>query len=224
MPFDWNFAVQIVPTLLKAGIVTIKAAVLSFLLALAVGLATAIGRRMRSRMLAQCLVTAIVLVRSTPLLLQIYVIFFTLPQFGIRLDAFACGVIAIGLHYSAYTTEVYRAGFDAVPKGQWEAARALGLGTYRIYRHVILAQALPPITPVLANYLVAIFKETPLLATVAVYEIMQTSKVIAGNTFHYIEPYTIVGLFFLVISFTSSTFINRFARKLGYKEDFSNTF
>jgi polar amino acid transport system permease protein len=214
MPFDWTFAVDITPTLLKAGIITIEAAVLSFALALVVGLATAIGRRTRSRMLTRFLVAAIVTIRSTPLLLQIYAIFFVLPQFGIELDAFTCGVIAIGLHYSSYTTEVYRAGLDAVPKGQWEAARALSLSTYRTYRHVIVLQALRPIAPILANYLVAIFKETPLLATVAVYEIMQTSKVIAGNTFHYIEPYTITGLFFLVISFVSSTMINYFGKKL----------
>jgi polar amino acid transport system permease protein len=214
MPFDWTFAAEITPTLLKAGIITIEAAVLSFALALVVGLATAIGRRTRSRVLTRFLVAAIVTIRSTPLLLQIYAIFFVLPQFGIELDAFTCGVLAIGLHYSSYTTEVYRAGLDAVPKGQWEAARALSLSTYRTYRHVILPQALRPIAPILANYLVAIFKETPLLATVAVYEIMQTSKVIAGNTFHYIEPYTITGLFFLVISFVSSTMINYFGKKL----------
>ncbi|HEY7765659.1 MAG TPA: ectoine/hydroxyectoine ABC transporter permease subunit EhuD, partial [Aestuariivirgaceae bacterium] len=155
-------------------------------------------------------------IRSTPLLIQIFFIYFVLPNFGIVLDAFAAGVLAIGIHYAAYCSEVYRAGFDNVHRGQWEAAVALNLGSWTTFRDIILPQAIPPIIPALGNYLVALFKETPLLSAIAVLELMQTAKIIGSETFRYTEPITLVGLFFLAMSLISAMgirvvegFINR---------------
>src|SRR5206468_7122999 len=88
--------------------------------------------------------------------------------FGIVLDAFTAGVLALGIHYAAYCSEVYRAGFDNIPRGQWEASIALNLGAWTTFRDVIIPQAIPPIVPALGNYLVALFKETPLLSASAV--------------------------------------------------------
>ena len=96
--------------------------------------------------------------------------------------------------------------------GQYEAARALGLSSFRVYRMVIFPQALQRVAPILANYLVAIFKDTPILSAVAIYEIMQTSKVIAATTYRYIEPYTLAGLFFLFVSVISSLVIGLLRR------------
>ena len=143
-------------------------------------------------------------IRSTPLLIQIFFLFFVLPEFGIVLDAFTAGVLALGLHYGAYCSEVYRAGLEAVPRGQWEAATALNLDQLATFRDIILPQALPPVVPALGNYLVALFKETPLLSAIAVLELMQTAKILGSETFRYNEPITLVGLFFLAMSLVSA--------------------
>jgi polar amino acid transport system permease protein len=147
------------------------------------------------------------LIRSTPLLIQIFFLYFVLPNFGIVLDAFAAGVIAIGVHYAAYCSEVYRAGFDNIPRGQWEASIALNLSSWTTFKDIIIPQAIPPVVPALGNYLVALFKETPLLSAIAVLELMQTAKIIGSETFRYTEPITLVGLFFLAMSLVSAMLI-----------------
>jgi polar amino acid transport system permease protein len=147
-------------------------------------------------------------IRSTPLLVQIYFLFFVLPDFGIRLSPLTTGVLALGLHYSAYTAEVYRAGIEGVPKGQWEAAIALNMKPWRIWHAVILPQALPPVIPAMGNYLVAMFKDTPMLAAITVLELLQTAKLIGAESFRYLEPLTLVGLLFLAISLLSSRLIH----------------
>jgi polar amino acid transport system permease protein len=147
------------------------------------------------------------LIRSTPLLIQIFFIYFVGPSFGIVLDAFTAGVLAIGVHYAAYCSEVYRSGFDNVPRGQWEASTALNLSTWTTFRDIIIPQIIPPIVPALGNYLVALFKETPLLSAIAVLELMQTAKIMGSETFRYTEPMTLVGLFFLAMSLVSAALI-----------------
>ena len=117
-------------------------------------------------------------------------------------------MIALGLHYSCYTSEVYRAGINAVPSGQWYAAKALNLSRWQAYRHVILPQAIPPVVPALGNYLIAMFKDTPLLSAITVLEMLERAKIIGNETFRYLEPLTIVGLIFLVLSVLSGFGIN----------------
>jgi polar amino acid transport system permease protein len=151
-------------------------------------------------------------VRSTPLLIQIFFLYFVLPEFGIAMPALLTGILALGLHYSTYCAEVYRAGLDNIPKGQWEAALALNLGAYHTYRDVIIPQAIPPVVPALGNYFVALFKDTPLLSAIAVVELMQRAKILGSESFRYIEPITLVGLFFLVFSLAASA-LNRYVER-----------
>jgi len=155
------------------------------------------------------------LVRSTPLLIQIFFLFFVLPRVGIVLDAFAAGVIALSLHYACYCSEVYRAGLEAVPRGQWEACTALNLSSWSTFKNIILPQAIPPIVPALGNYLVALFKETPLLSAIAVLELVQTAKMLGSENFRYTEPMTVVGLTFLVLSLISAAGIRWLERRLN---------
>jgi polar amino acid transport system permease protein len=147
-------------------------------------------------------------IRSTPLLVQLYFLFFVLPDTGIRLSALTTGVLALGLHYSAYTAEVYRAGIEGVPREQWEAALALNMKPWHTWFAVILPQALPPVIPAMGNYLVAMFKDTPMLAAITVMELLQTAKLIGAESFRYLEPLTLVGLLFLAISLLSSRLIH----------------
>lgn len=210
--WNWAYTFEILPALLRAAVVTIEATFLGFALAATLGLILALVRLAIPRT-AWPISVAVELIRSTPLLIQIFFIYFVLPNFGIVLDAFIAGVLAIGIHYAAYCSEVYRAGFDNVHRGQWEAAVALNLSSWTTFRDIIIPQAIPPVIPALGNYLVALFKETPLLSAIAVLELMQTAKIIGSETFRYTEPITLVGLFFLVMSLISATGI-RFVERL----------
>ncbi|MGE0211447.1 MAG: ectoine/hydroxyectoine ABC transporter permease subunit EhuD, partial [Parvibaculaceae bacterium] len=131
------------------------------------------------------------------------------------LDAFTAGVLALGLHYGAYCSEVYRAGLEGVARGQWEASTALNLSSWTTFKDIIIPQAIPPVVPALGNYLVALFKETPLLSAIAVLELMQTAKILGSETFRYTEPITLVGIFFLVMSLVSAALIRMVERRLN---------
>jgi polar amino acid transport system permease protein len=206
MLWDWNYAWEILPVLGKASLITIEATLLSFALAATLGLAIALLRMARA-LVAWPVATVVEIIRSTPLLIQIFFLYFVLPKFGVALDALSAGVLALGIHYATYCAEVYRAGLENIPRGQWEASTALNLSLYTTFKDVILPQAIPPVVPALGNYLVALFKETPLLSAIAVLELMQTAKILGSETFRYIEPMTIVGLIFLVISLVSAALI-----------------
>jgi polar amino acid transport system permease protein len=128
-------------------------------------------------------------------------------------------MIAIGLHYSAYLSEVYRGGIESVPKGQWEAAAALSLSTRDTYFRIIIPQALPPSLAGMGNYLVGIFKDTPMLSVIGVAELMHTANAIGSENYRYLEPYTMVGIIFLCISLPAAAMVRSFEawvrRKLG---------
>ena len=120
-----------------------------------------------------------------------------------------------GLHYGTYASEVYRAGIDNVPRGQWEAAKACNLSARQTWMHVILPQAIPPMIPALANYFVAMFKETPLLSAITVLELMNQAKSVANTYYRYVEPMTLIGAFFLVISLFSVILLRWLERRYG---------
>ncbi len=215
--WNWAFAFEILPTLAGAAVVTIEATLLGFAIAATLGLLLASLRL--SFAWARVPVTVFVeLIRSTPLLIQIFFLYFVMPQFGIVLEAFTAGVIAIGVHYSTYCSEVYRSGFDNVPRGQWEAATALNLSPWTTFRDIVLPQAIPPILPALGNYLIALFKETPLLSAIAVLEMMQRAKMIGSETFRYTEPVTLVGIFFLVMSLFSAALVRQLEKHLSRRQ------
>jgi polar amino acid transport system permease protein len=212
--WDWAFTFEILPTLAKAAVISIEATLLGFVLAATLGLVLALTR-IAVPWTAWPISVLVELIRSTPLLIQIFFLYFVFPSFGVTLDAFTAGVLALGIHYAAYCSEVYRAGFDNIPRGQWEASIALNLSPWTTFRDIIIPQAIPPIVPALGNYLVALFKETPLLSAIAVLELMQTAKIIGSETFRYTEPITMVGLFFLAMSLVSAAFIRAAERLLN---------
>lgn len=209
MIWDSSYAWEVLPELLRALGVTLEATFLGFGLALVLGLVWAVMRRSRRRLVRTPVAWLVEFVRSTPLLVQLYFLFYVLPTVGLAASPLLTGILALGLHYSAYTAEVYRAGIDGVPRGQWEAALALNLGGGQTFRRIILPQAIPPIVPALGNRLVAIFKDTPLLAGITVLELLQRAKLLGAETFRYLEPLTLVGLIFLILSLISSRLIRR---------------
>jgi polar amino acid transport system permease protein len=207
MFWDWAFAGEVLPLLVEASVVTLEATILGFAIAAVLGLAFAIGRMYGPPWLSVPLTGLIEFIRSTPLLIQIFFIYFVFPEFGLVLEAMTAGILALGLHYATYASEVYRAGLANIQRGQWEASIALNLTPYHTFRDVIIPQAIPPVVPALGNYLVALFKDTPLLSAIGVLELMQTAKILGSETFRYVEPITMVGAIFLIFSLIAAGLI-----------------
>ena len=207
--FDWAYARDILPTLASALTITIQATVLGMLLAVTLGLVLAMARRAPWPVLAYPVAFVVEFVRSTPLLVQMYFLFYVLPTVGVRLSPLTTGILALGVHYAAYCAEVYRAGIESVPRGQLEAATALNMSAWRTAVGVVLPQAIPPVVPALGNYLVAMFKDTPLLSAITVVELLQQSKIIGSTTFRYTEPLTLVGVLFLLLSLVAAWGVRR---------------
>ncbi|MBJ2346821.1 MULTISPECIES: ectoine/hydroxyectoine ABC transporter permease subunit EhuD [Pseudomonas] len=212
--FDWSYAAQILPDLLRASLNTVGITLIGFLIAIVLGLFLAIGRRSRRFWLSWPATAVIEFIRSTPLLIQVYFLYYVLPNYGLSLTAMQVGIVGIGLHYACYIAEVYRSGLDAVPRAQWEAVTALNIAPYDAYRNIILPQALRPIVPPLGNYLVAMLKDTPVLSAITVVEIMQQAKNIGSENFRYLEPITMVGLFFLALSLALAYLVRRLETRM----------
>ena len=213
MTWDWNYVADVLPALLDGLRITVIATLLGSLVALVLGLVFAV--LMRGPAPVRIVVRALVeFVRSTPLLVQVFFLFFVLPQFGVTLGALVVGVIALGLHYAAYNSEVYRAGIDAVPRGQWEAATALSLPRSRVWTGVVLPQAIPRVLPALGNNVISMFKETPLLIGIGVLDIVGQAREAGNTTFRYVEVYTIAGLLFLVLSYPAALLVRRLERRV----------
>ena len=154
-------------------------------------------------------------IRSTPLLIQLFFLYFVGPQFGIILSAWVTAMITIGLHFGTYLSEVYRGALEGVPKSQWEACRALNFKPTYTYRKIILPQAFPIAIPGMGNYLVGIFKDTPLLSTIGVAELFHAATAVGGYHYRYLEPYTIVGIIFLALSIPAAMGIRRLERSVN---------
>ena len=212
--WDWNYAFSILPALVEGLGITLLATVLGSIIAMLLGLVFAVLQR-GPRVIAIIVRWFVEFVRSTPLLVQIFFLFFGLPAFGVVLPALVVGVIALGVHYACYTSEVYRAGIEAIPRGQWEAATALSLPRSRVWTGVVLPQAVPRVIPALGNYVISMFKEVPLLIGIGILDVVGRAEE-AGNTFfRYVEPYTMAGLFFLLLSYPASLLVRRLERRVG---------
>jgi polar amino acid transport system permease protein len=213
--WDWHFAGKILPDLLRGLVVTIEATLLGYLVALILGLVWAILRRSPSRIVNQTVRWVVEFVRSTPLLVQLFFLFFALPSTGLQFSALVTGIIGLGLHYSSYTSEVYRAGIADVPVGQWEAATALNLPRRRVWFGVVLPQAVRKVIPTLANYLIAMFKDSPLLLAITVPEMLHSAYDVGARSLRFLEPMTIVGVLFVIVSVLSSLLLRRLEFRYG---------
>jgi polar amino acid transport system permease protein len=214
--WDWDFALEILPALLEGLKVTVQATILGILVAMALGLVLAMARRSERKYVSWPVGGLVEGVRSTPLLAQLFFLYYVLPDFGIVLSPMVIGVLGLGIHYACYTSESYRAGIESVPRGQWEAAVALNMSQAARWRYVVLPQAVPTVIPALGNYLVAMFKEAPLLSTVSVLELLAVARSIQSVTFRGLEPFTMAGLLFLAVSIPASILVRYLERRYGY--------
>ncbi|HWK59844.1 MAG TPA: ectoine/hydroxyectoine ABC transporter permease subunit EhuD [Eoetvoesiella sp.] len=200
----WAFAWSILPMLLRGLLVTIQATVLGFVVAAILGLVLAALKGSRLRPVSWLARAVSEFIRDTPLLVQLFFLYYVLPDYGVVLPAFLTGALALGIQYSAYTSEVYRAGLESVLKGQIEAARALDLSPARIFAAIVLPQAIPRIIPALGNYLISIMKDVPVLSVVSVLELLNVAKIIGDRTFNYLVPLTMVGALYLILTLIAS--------------------
>lgn len=148
-------------------------------------------------------------VRATPLILQLIYIYYVLPAAGVRLEPISAAIIGLTLNYAAYMSEVYRSGIQAVPKGQLEAAAALGLRPFLLMRKIILPQAIRIVLPALGNYLIALFKDTALASVVTVQELMFSGQIIAARNYQYFTVYTITAALYFAVGYPSALIVRR---------------
>jgi polar amino acid transport system permease protein len=178
---------------------TIALSVCAAVLSVIVGIVVCLAKLSSLKPLRTAAKIYIDVIRGTPLLLQLFYIYYALPDIGIVMPAFAAGVLGLTLNFGAYLAELFRGGVQSVGTGQHDASRALGLTRAQRLRYVIMPQALRTIFPALANYALVLIKDSSLVAVISVYELMRAGELLAGATFKALEIYTLVGVFYMVI-------------------------
>jgi len=219
--WDWGYTLEILPQMATASLVTLQATVMGFALAAALGLVWAIINLLEIPIVSFTVRFFVEFIRTTPMLIQLFAMYYFLPLYGVILPAMLCGVLTLGVHYSTYCAEVYRSGFAQIDRGQWEAAKVINLSTYQTIKRIILPQAIPPIILPLGNYFVTMFKETPVLLAITVIELVATARIIGNDTFRYTEPMTLAGVFFLILSLAAAKLtriVNKKAALPGLQE------
>jgi His/Glu/Gln/Arg/opine family amino acid ABC transporter permease subunit len=209
--FNPAVAVDNLGPLLAGLVLTIELTVVVIALSLVFALLVALGGMSRFWPLKWLVKIYIEVIRGTPLLLQLVYIYYVLPEIGIRLNAFTAGVIGLTLNYSAYISEVYRSGIQAIGRGQHDAAAALGMTGPLAMRRIILPQAIRIVIPSLGNYFIGLFKDTALCSVVSIQEVLFTAQILAAQSFQYFTLYTVVGVMYFCVSFPA-------ARLVGYLE------
>ncbi|WP_200308908.1 ectoine/hydroxyectoine ABC transporter permease subunit EhuD [Streptomyces adelaidensis] len=214
MSWDWNAVVDFLPHFRDGLLVTLQILALGSVVSFVLGLVWALLVRTPTRWVSWPVGVVTEFIRNTPLLVQLFFLFYVLPEWGLTFSALTTGVFAIGLHYSTYTMQVYRAGIEAVPVGQWEAATALNLPVGRTWAVVILPQAVRRVVPALGNYVISMLKDTPILMVITVPEMLGEARLYAQETFRFTEPLTVIGVAFILISYLASLLLRTLERRL----------
>jgi polar amino acid transport system permease protein len=155
------------------------------------------------------------LFRGTPLLVQIFVIYFALPQVGLTIPSIPAGIMALGLNYGAYMTEIFRAGIQAVPRGQREAAQALGMPERNVMRRIVLPQAFRIVIPAVGNEFIAMIKDSALVSTIAVQELLWRARTVGTQDFKTLQAFLIAAVVYWILTIIFSSFQDRLERRLS---------
>ena len=214
MKWDWGAVADFMPKFWEGLLVTLQILALGSLISFALGLVWALLMRTPTRWVRWPVGVVTEFIRNTPLLVQLFFFFYVLPEWGVTFSALTTGICAIGLHYSTYTMQVYRAGIEAVPAGQWEAATALNLPVRRTWTVVILPQAIRRVVPALGNYVIAMLKDTPILMTITVMDMLGEARLFSQEHFQFTEPLTVIGVAFIFIAYPASLLVRALERRL----------
>jgi polar amino acid transport system permease protein len=212
---EWEFIVTSGPYILGGVWITILVSVMSIVLATFLAIAGALGRLSTNSVIYAIATFYVSLVRGTPLLVQITFVFYALPEAGIVLDPIPTGIVALGFNYGAYMTEIFRAGIQAVPRGQTEAARALGMREGNVFRRIVLPQAVRIVTPAIGNEFIAMIKDSSLVSIITVQELLWRAETIGRNEFQTIPALVIAALAYWVLTIIFSLFQDRLEKRLA---------
>lgn len=212
----WRELPKYLPLLLKGAAMTVLISVLSMALAVGFGLALALARLYGPKPLSWMSAVYIELIRGTPLLIQLYLIYYGLPNLGLRLSSFAAAVLGLGCNYAAYEAENYRAGIQAISRGQFEAAAALGMTRSQTLRRIVLPQAIRLILPPVTNDFIALFKDSSLVSVITMVELTKVYGMLATSTYDYIGLGLVTAAIYFGMSYPASLLAARLERKLSY--------
>ncbi len=210
-----DFLTSIVPYLLQGVPLTIQISVAGFALGFLLGLLFGLGRMSDDRVLNLISSVYVEAIRGTPLLVQILLVYFGLPSFGISLDPITAGIVAVGFNSGAYQAEIVRSGIQSIPKENLESAESLGLTSFQIGYHIILPLALRNVLPSLTNELVTLVKESSLVSVIGVAELTRRGEYVMAWTFLPLEVYLLVAAIYFAICFTLSRASASMEKKLS---------
>jgi len=216
--FDFRGSIEYLPDLLKAAVVSVELTLCVMAIGLVVGLIIALMRVSHSRILRVISTVYVEAIRGTPCLLQLFYIYFVLPAFGIRLDPFPAGVVGLAVNYSAYLSEVYRAGIMAVPRGQLEASQALGMSRRLMMRLIILPQAIRVVVPPLGNYFISLFKDTSLVSIISVADLSYVSLKIRSETYRILEVLSAMAAIYWLLGYPQAKLVDWLHRRYKVAE------
>ncbi|MFO7983035.1 MAG: amino acid ABC transporter permease [Desulfuromonadales bacterium] len=210
---DWSIIIHYFPFLLKGALLTLQISVISLALGLVIGLIAALSILSKNWLLHFPGRFYVWIIRSTPLLVQLFLIYFGLPQFGIDLSPFWSGVLALALNTGAYNAETIRGGIISVPHGQVEAARSLGMSARLTMRRIVLPQAMKLIIPPLGNNFVILIKDTSLVSTITLVELTLTAQRLIGSTYKPFEMYLMAAVLYAVLTTSASVLLAQFEKR-----------
>lgn len=195
------------PFLMQGTVVTLQLSVISMIFAVTLGLLVALGRLSGNRPLNWLLAAYVEIWRDVPLIVQLMVIYFTLPSIGISLPGFWAGVLGLSLNLGAYLSEVFRSAIMSIDPGQREAGKSIGMSSVQIYGRVILPQALRIAVPTVGGYFIALLKDSSLVSFISVNELLRNGTIIISSTFRSMEIYLMVAMIYFVLSFAASRLV-----------------
>jgi len=201
--------------LLHGALVTVEITAVSLLLGCLLGLLIGIGRlEPRRRILYRICTAYVAVIRGTPLLVQLFILFFGLPQFGIMLSAFTCGMLGLGIYSAAYVSEIVRGAIQSVDRGQMEAARSIGMSTGQAMRSVILPQAIVRMIPPLGNEFIALIKNSALVSLLTIHDLMHEGQKIISVSYRSLEVYLAIAVLYFVLTGLTSLALGRLEQRL----------
>ncbi|WP_442604109.1 amino acid ABC transporter permease [Paenibacillus sp. KN14-4R] len=196
------------------ALTTLELSLCTMVLGIAGGIILALMRLSSIKPLKWFAASYIAFIRGTPLLVQLYIIFYGMPQIGVQMPDFMAGVLALSINCAAYVAEIFRGGIQSVDKGQMEAARSLGMSNGLSMRLIILPQALRNILPALGNELIVIIKESSIVSIIGIYDLMYRADTVRGNTALPFEPLIVAALIYFVMTFTLSKLLGVAERRM----------
>ncbi|MGO4810732.1 amino acid ABC transporter permease [Cupriavidus sp. 2MCAB6] len=203
------------PDLVRGAVVTVEVTACALVLGCVMGLLVGIGRLDPRRRVVYGICTAYVTaIRGTPLLVQLFLLFFGLPQFDILLPAFVCGVIGLGIYSGAYVSEIVRGAIQSVDKGQMEAARSIGMSSGQAMRAVILPQAIVRMIPPLGNEFIALIKNSALVSLLTIHDVMHEGQKIISVSYRSLEVYLAIALVYLLLTSAAGLFLRHMEQRL----------